>query len=49
MTKSKPSLALKMLIDINWVNLNITKWVERAERTIGIKGKKRDDRKQSCK
>jgi general stress protein 26 len=30
MTKSKSSSALRMMIDINQINLNTTEWVERA-------------------
>ena len=49
MTKSKPSSALKTLIDTNRINLDTTEWVERAERAAGTKGEERDDRKLSCK
>lgn len=30
MTKTEPSSALKMLIDLNCINISITKWVEQT-------------------
>ena len=36
-TKNKLFSALKRLIDINWINLNTTKWVKRAERMASTK------------
>ncbi len=38
MTKSKSSSALKTLIDTNRINLDITEWVERAERKMEMIG-----------
>jgi hypothetical protein len=34
MIKTKSSSALKTIIDINKINLNITEWVERARETV---------------
>ena len=31
MTKIKLFLALKILININWINLNIIKWIKQAK------------------
>jgi wyosine [tRNA(Phe)-imidazoG37] synthetase (radical SAM superfamily) len=41
MTKTKPSTALKTMIDINQINLNTTEWVKRATaRETANQGKK---------
>ena len=42
MTKTKPSSALKTVIDINRINLDTTKWVERAAGTKEKKEVKRN-------
>lgn len=42
MTKSKPSSALKTLIDTNCINLDTTEWVERA---AGLKKEKETEGK----
>jgi hypothetical protein len=34
MIKTKSSTALKTMIDINQINLNITEWVKRARKTV---------------
>lgn len=39
MIKSKPSSALKIFIDTNCINLDITEWVQRAVVTKETKGK----------